>query len=135
MNSLQVQQQAEKQPAQQASLLNLSGREVYADFYDAKTPVFLPDNPLHFKAHKLQILVDRLESQAVKNAAQFNSKNYLEAVDALMECYKQIREQLNDDMDARDMASGGNQEGARTVGNGVAPGVGAGISADNPLTR
>jgi hypothetical protein len=119
---------------EQTTLLDLGGKQVFRDFYDDKTPVFVPNNPLHFKAHKLEILVKNMETQSIRNPAQFNSKNYLDAVDSLMACYEKIKEMYDEQiLESGGVAAGGNQSGARAVGQGNAPGVGVGISANNPL--
>jgi hypothetical protein len=136
MSEIATQDQPKTETAEQTTLLDLGGKQIFRDFYDDKTPVFIPNNPLHFKAHKLEILIKNMEAQSVKNAAQFNSKNYLDAVDALMKCYEDIKEKYDEYiLEQGVVAANGDASTAPTVGNRNAPSVGAGISADNPLTR
>jgi hypothetical protein len=118
---------------EQISLLDLNGRQVYAEFYDSKSPVYIPDNPLHFKTHKLEIMVKNLEMQSIKTASAFNSKNYLDIVNELMACYEKIREVSDEVLDAQRLAASRDEGATRAVGERVAAGVGAGISTNNPL--
>ena len=74
----------------QTALFDLSGREFNVNWVDDKQPLFIPNNPIHWKAHKLQILVARLEKQASQNPAQFNSKNYIDALNELEKLMNEI---------------------------------------------
>ena len=61
---------------EQPTLFDLSGKQFNINWVDEKQPLFVANNPLHWKGHKLQILIARLERQAQNNAAQFNSNTY-----------------------------------------------------------
>lgn len=119
----------------QNTLFDLSGKEFNAYWVDEKAPLFIPNNPLHWKAHKLQILVNRLEVQAQKNPAQFNSKNYIDALDELTKLLNQISERAEDELDKGRLAESRDGSAAPAMGEGIAPSMVAGVSADNPLTR
>lgn len=119
----------------QNTLFDLSGKEYNAYWVDEKAPLFIPNNPLHWKAHKLQILVSRLELQAQKNPAQFNSRNYIDSLNELEKLMTQITERADSEFNARDMADNGDAGEAAPVGKGNAPSVDSGISADNPTAR
>lgn len=117
----------------QNTLFDLSGKEFNAYWVDEKAPLFIPNNPLHWKAHKLQILVNRLEVQAQKNPAQFNSKNYIDALNELEKLMTQISERSDDELDKGEVAGSRDEVTAPTVGEGVTAGMGSGVSANNPL--
>lgn len=117
----------------QNTLFDLSGKEFNAYWVDEKAPLFIPNNPLHWKAHKLQILVNRLEVQAQKNPAQFNSKNYIDALNELEKLMTQIAERAADELDTQSVGVSGDEGATPTMGDRVAPSVGAGVSANNPL--
>lgn len=120
----------------QESLFDLSGKEYNAYWVDEKAPLFIPNNPLHWKAHKLQILISRLEIQASKNPAQFNSKNYIDALSEFEKLITQItRKASNEGVDERTLAEGWTEGAASEVGEGNSAGLGTGVSADNPIAR
>lgn len=120
--------------AVQESMFDLSGKEFNAYWVDEKAPLFIPNNPLHWKAHKLQILISRLEVQASKNPAQFNSKNYIDALNEFQNLVEQIgRKAKDENVDEGGLAQGWNEGAAREVGEGTSPSVAAGVSTDNPL--
>ena len=120
----------------QVAMLDLDGKEYNAYWVDEKQNLFIPNNPLHFKAHKLQVLLARLDNQAAKNPAQFNSKNYIDALNEYTRCIKMINEGLTDDevLDKGGMDSerAGNSK-APHVGEGASSSLDLGISADNPF--
>lgn len=120
---------------QQNTLFDLSGKEYNAYWVDEKAPLFIPNNPLHWKAHKLQILVNRLEVQAQKNPAQFNSKNYIDALNELEKLMREITERAESETNTRDLADLGDAGEASAMGEGDAPRLDARISADNPTAR
>jgi len=122
------------EPGEQRSMFDLSGREFNAMWVDEKQPLFIANNPLHWKAHKLQILIARLDKQAEKNAAQFNSANYIAAVNELEKCMEKINDQ--GELDALHDESGLgeiSEERSDTVGARNASGLDTGVSADNPF--
>lgn len=75
---------------EQASLLDLSGRELNALWVDESAPLYIANNPLHWKAHKLQVAIERMEKQQKSNPAQFNSTSYFAAIDKLGDLMEQI---------------------------------------------
>lgn len=117
----------------QNTLFDLSGKEFNINWIDEKQPLFIANNPFHWKAHKLQILVARLDKQAQTNPAQFNSRNYIEAVNELEKVMILINEGVsNDVLGPGQMAESGDASTTPAVGQGNAPSLDAGISADNP---
>lgn len=80
----------DEQQGQQA-LLDISTQQFDPYWVDEKQKLLIPNNPLHYKAHKLQILLDLLATQAKKNPAQFNSKNYIEALGEYTKCIEAIK--------------------------------------------
>lgn len=122
----------------QAAMLDLNGELYNAMWVDSKQPLFIPDKPLHWKAHKLQVLLARLDKQAEQKPSAFSSANYIVALNEYTKCINQIKLGANDgeqlDEGGVDQFPAGRKEEA-AMGAGVAPGVDPGISADNPLTR
>ena len=116
---------------EQAALFDLSGKEFNLMFVDAHQPLQVFNNPLHWKAHKLQVLIARLDKQAERNPAQFNSANYITAMNELEKCM----EKINAVYDQGGLAEDGDAETAPEVGEGTTPSVDSRVSADNPLTR
>jgi hypothetical protein len=76
----------------QSTLFDLSGKEFNAYWVDEKAPLFIANNALHWKAHKLQTLITRLEVQQQKNPAQFNSKTYIDALNEFERLIGEIKE-------------------------------------------
>ena len=75
---------------QQTALLDLSGREFNQLWVDDNAPLFVANNPLHWKAHKLQVALARLDKIAEKNPAQFNSTVYMATLDKLADLMTEI---------------------------------------------
>lgn len=121
--------------AGQTALLDVTGKEFNAMWIDEKQSLFIPNNPLHFKTHKLQILLARLDKQAEKNPAQFNSTTYLAVLNEYTKCAKDINEGKDADDDTPEVVGLGDNETAPAMGERVAAGVDNGISADNPLSQ
>lgn len=121
--------------AEQESLLNLDTKELNAYWVDPKQNLIIPANPLHYAAHKYQIILQRLDIQASKNPAQFNSGNYI----AIMEKLEKLWEAINNGEttiavhDKPGVSGAGGQPDAPTVGEGASATVDTGISADNPF--
>lgn len=90
---------AEQQDEQQTALLDISSKQLDPYWVDEKQKLLIPNNPLHFKAHRLQILLDLLSSQAKKNPAQFNSKNYIDALNEYTKCIEAIKDGRNEILD------------------------------------
>lgn len=117
----------------QNALFDTTGREFNINWIDEKQPLFIANNPLHWKGHKLQILIARLERQAQSNPAQFNSRNYIEAVNELEKVMIAINEGADNDLlDEGKVASDRDTSAAPAVGTGNAPSLDNGISPDNP---
>lgn len=120
--------------ATQNTLFDLSGKEYNAMWVDDKAPLFIPNNPTHWKAHKLQTLIARLEKQAERNPAQFNSKNYIDVINEFERLMLEIKEGQHETYAAR-VGAVGDTSTAPAMGEGNAIGVDIGISADNPTAR
>lgn len=96
------------------TLLDLSGQEFNAMWVNENQPLFIPNNPLHWKCHKLQILIDRMDKQLEKNPAQFNSSTYMAALNELEKCQQDVRKLKHENvLDTREMAGGGNSGAAQ----------------------
>lgn len=120
----------------QAGLFNLNTKELTPYWIDPNQPLIIPRNPLHWQAHKLQLLMARLDTQAEKNPAQFNSKNYIDALNAYTRCVTLINKGKTSDevLDAGGMDPESTEQGdTPEMGAGTSDSVGAGISADNPF--
>jgi len=95
---------------EQATLLDINTRQFDAYWVDPQQPLQVPTNPLHFAAHKYQLILARLDVQAAKNPAQFNSGNYIQIMEKLEKLWETINKQdgfKNETMDARSVATGG----------------------------
>jgi len=125
--------------AEQSTLLDLGGRELNAMWVDENQPLFIPNNPLHWKAHKLQVALAKMEKQQEKNPAQFNSTTYL----AMLNQYTEVLDEINKEakvahaeqvLESGKMDSGDSeQSGSGEVRPGKSDGLDSGISADNPF--
>lgn len=91
----------------QTPLLDLTGKDFNIMWVDEKQPLFIPNNPQHFKAHKYQVLLSRLDKQAQNNPAQFNSTLYKVTLDEYIKLVEEIGEQA---LDAAKLAAGGHSE-------------------------
>lgn len=118
----------------QKSLFNLNGRELNPNWIDPNQPLFIPDQPLHYRAHKLQIMVHALEKQAVNNPAQFNSKNFREMLAEYTACVKAIKDGLDEIPNERTVVDDGDEGTASEMGDGTPSGVDSRVSADNPFS-
>lgn len=126
----------EQDEQQQGQLLNLNTKEFNPYWVNEKQPLLVPDNPLHYKAHKLQVLLELLSKQAAKNPAQFNSRNYIDALNEYTRCINSIKEGKTDDgLDEGSVDQDSPRSKTPAVGEGVAAGVDSGVSTDNPLAR
>ena len=117
------------------TLLNVDYDKLNPDWIDPNSPLKIPRNPLHYKAHKLQLLLDRLEVQATKNAAQFNSKNYIDALNEWERVIDLIKSgALTDDkvLGSRKLDKDGNESPEGELGEAVTDLLDNGVSADNP---
>lgn len=77
-------------PIEQKVLFDLSGRELNALWVDESAPLFIANNPLHWKAHKLQVALERMEKLQKSNPAQFNATVYFATIDKLGDLMEQI---------------------------------------------
>lgn len=120
---------------EQATLLDLSGKEFNQMWVDEKQPLFVANNPMHWKAHKLQVAIERMEKQQKTNPAQFNATVYFAALDK----YAELMEQINKGEPGEILGSAelaGERTGrskAPHVGEGASSGLHPGVSADNPF--
>lgn len=124
---------------QQTQLLDLNGREFNQLWVDDNAPLFVANNPLHWKAHKLQVALARLDKIAEKNPAQFNSTVYMATLDKLADLMEEINNNRmvahanelleQNEMDQRNTGSGEAEE----IRDRKSDGLDSGISADNPF--
>lgn len=124
----------DEEESPQQALFDTSGKQYNVNFVDQNQPLFIPNNPLHWKAHKLQVLLSRLEKQSATNPAQFNSRTYIDTLSAYEDAIEKIK--LKEDqngMDSGEVATGGESPTAQEVGTRITLGMGNGVSADNPL--
>ena len=117
--------------APQKSLFNIETKAIDPYWIDPLQPLLVPVNPLHYEAHKLQLLLARLEIQSRNNPAQFNSQTYIATLNRFTEICKEINKSAAND--AGNLAENGIAGAAQALGNGNAAGLGARISTDNPL--
>lgn len=75
---------------EQSTLLNLESKEFNVNFVDENQPLKVFTHPLHWKAHKLQIALERMEKQMKSNPAQFNASVYFSTIDKLGDLMEQI---------------------------------------------
>jgi hypothetical protein len=121
---------------EQATLLDINTKDLNPYWVDEKQPLKVPVNPLHYEAHKYQILLNRLDIQAAKNPAQFNSGNYIQVMDKLSRIWDAINrgETLSEVLDKSRVGQDRQPSAAAGVGETATPGLGLGVSADNPIT-
>lgn len=119
----------------QATLLDLDSRELNAYWVDPAQPLIIPVNPLHWKAHELQMLLQILKKQALKNPAQFNSKNYIDTLTEYTRCITLINKGEKDEaLDTRGVVGErAGREQTPAMGERTPVSVGSGVSADNPF--
>ena len=103
---------------------------------DETQPLFVANNPTHWKAHKLQVAIERMEKQQKSNPAQFNAAVYFAALDKIAE----LMEQINSKGESGEILGSGVVVEERTgrskaphVGDGTPAGLHPGVSADNPF--
>lgn len=126
---------------QQTALLDLTGREFNQLWVDDNAPLFVANNPLHWKAQKLQVALARLDKIAEKNPAQFNSNVYMATLDKLAELMEQINNnemvaKANEVLESGKMDNGSAERGgSEEIRPGKPDGLDSGISADNPFAR
>jgi hypothetical protein len=120
---------------EQATLLDLSGKEFNLMWVDEQQPLFVANNPTHWKAHKLQVALDRMEKQQKTNPAQFNATVYFAALDKLGDLMAEINKgELDEVLDTAGVADERTgRSKAPHVGDGASAGVHTGVSADNPF--
>lgn len=122
----------------QGLLFNVDTKEINPYWIDPAQPLQVPLNPLHYHAHKLQLLLARMDKQSEKNPAQFNSANYLSALKQFTKICEGINKgktNIDEVLGSGNMGESGNEGTAPTVGPGIAPSVDSGVSPDNPLAR
>lgn len=120
----------------QTTLLNLESKAISPYWVDPFQPLQVPKNPLHAYAHKMQLLMERLENQSQTNPAQFNSTNYFRAVEKYTSLCEAINEgvtSVNEVLDTPGMAQDRDSGAAPTMGQGEASSLDFGVSPDNPL--
>ncbi len=121
--------------AEQAQLLNTDTKEINPYWVDPTAPLLVPINPLHYAAHKYQLILERLDNQAIKNPAQFNSGNYIQIMEKLEKLWQAINEgKTVNDLDEGSLAQSRKSDPTPEVGAGITASVDPGVSADNPIT-
>lgn len=122
---------------EQATLLNLESKEFNPYWVDPAQNLVVPVSPLHYAAHRYQIILARLDVQAEKNPAQFNSGNYIAIMEKLEKLWEKINkgDTTSGEHDASGMVEVGDDETTSAMGEGAPPSVAVGISADNPFSR
>lgn len=126
-------------PPQPTTLLDLEGELLNANFVDENQPLFIPSLPLHWKAHKLQVLLARLDKQAanIRNGSSFNSQSYLQILNEYVKTIDQIKagKTKDDTNDSGEMGNSGTNAQKAAMGQRDASGLDSGVSADNPFAR
>lgn len=123
----------------QAQLLNTETKSITPNWVDPEQPLLVPVNPLHYVAHKYQLILARLDQQAAKNGAQFNSGNYIQIMEKLEKLWEAInagKSTLDDPVSTSNDAGtvGELPAGAASrVGKDRPVGVGAGVQTENPV--
>lgn len=122
----------------QIALLDTSVKQFNPYWVDVKQKGVIPNNPLHYKAHKLQVLLARLDKQAASNPAQFNSRNYIDALNEWTRVVDLIKKGATTDEPPKtnDPGAMGGVSGIAPapMGAGTSAGVGNGISPQNPFS-
>ncbi len=125
----------------QTALLDTNTKAINPYWLDPNQPLLVPVNPLHYAAHKYQIILARLDRQAERNPAQFNSGNYI----AIMEKLEKLWERINKGETTTDEpntptpndsgAMGGLSGGApAAVGQAAPAGLDNGVPPQNPFS-
>lgn len=119
----------------QKTMFDLDRYEISPAYVDMTQKLAVYRNPLHWKAHRLQLLLERLDKQAVSNPAQFNSATYKDILNELESCLVKINEGKIDEADDKGGMDQDRHEGTTSaVGERTPPGMDIGISADNPFS-
>lgn len=122
----------------QTTLLNVECKEITPNWVDPKQPLKVPINPLHYYAHKLQVLLERLDVQAKTNPAQFSPKNYIETLNAYTRCIEGINEgkSVDEVLDEEGVAASlSEKRGTSVLGNTATDGLDSRIPTDDPFAR
>ena len=116
----------------QPALLNLETKNISPYWVDPEQPLKVPVAPVHFEAHKLQLILERLENQAERNPAQFNSGNYLSILNKLAVLWERINNGETNVLDEGEVASSRDGAGTQIVGATIPLGMDSGISTNDP---
>jgi len=116
----------------QTPLFDTTGKEYNINWVDEEQKLFIPNNPLHWKAHKLQLLIQRLDNQSKNYPTQFNSKNYIEILNEYERLCFAIQDHENG-LDKRRMDQNRESTAAPEVGAATSDSLDSGISPDNPF--
>lgn len=128
---------------EQSTLLDLDSKEFNIMFVEESQPLKVFNNPLHWKAHRLQVALARMDKIAEKNPAQFNATSYFATIDKLGDLMEKINELEKTGkvkaehavLDERNVEEIGDDGATPEMGEGTSPRVDPGISADNPFSR
>jgi hypothetical protein len=105
----------------QTTLLDLKTITISPYWVDPKQDLIVPVNPLHYKAHKLQLLLQRLDFQAEKNGAQFNSSTYLAVLNEYTKCIELINKGETSDVMGQDEMVSFRVEATKTIHSDLEP--------------
>lgn len=120
------------------TLFNLNTKTITPAWIDPTEPLKVPENPLHYQAHKLQLMLERMDAQAQNNPAQFNSSNYLNMLDkftTICEAINNGKKSIDDILDTKPVEESRNDRATPEMGDRTPDGVDSGVSTDNPFTR
>jgi len=116
------------------TLFDLDHKSLNAYWVNPEQPLIIPNNPLHWRAHELQLLLDILKKQASKNPAQFNSKNYIEALNEYTKAVQQIKEgKTAHEVFEPTTVAGDTTSGEDLLGDQTPSSLGVGVPANNPF--
>lgn len=119
----------------QGTLLELSGEKLSPYWIDLNQELFIPDNPLHYEAHRLQLLLARMEKVFEFKPTHFSSPGYVQILEKYTQLCKEIKKGVTDGADDEGkVGDTWDEESEAEMGQGERSSVGSGISADNPFT-
>jgi len=120
----------------QETLFDIRTKEINPYWVDPSQPLRVPKNPLHFEAHKMQLLIERLEMQQERAPMQFNPSHLflaLQKFSALCEAINKGATSVDEVLDEAGVAKNWDEGTTPGMGDTVAAGVDPGVPADNPL--
>ena len=118
-----------KQSDKQAGMFE--EKEIDVTYVDFDQSLRIPKDTMVFKAQQLQVVLDKFWALLKVSPQQFSMPNYMSALNEYCKIIDELKKGNKGSNDTRTMVDlpGGEQE---EMGNGNAPGLVAGISAENP---